>query len=299
MKYLAFLIQTYFLFSLFGEEIFISCDKTFYEKDIFYFSKGFTIKQEEKTLSSNKARLKYPHLFLEEDVCFFYTDSVLNSDFASIDLLTKNVEFTSHVQLQKKEVSFCCEKAIITEKKDIEIFDNIQVILSDTKIFSDKMNVSFAKEKIFLTGSLKGTFGNTTFSYNGLLEYDKEKKVMQTQKSPFYLTDNRFDLTAKKAEFFLVNNKLEKIYFSGPVEIVSEDTKALSDAIVFYPDKKTYVLKSHISPVLLWQDGCLLSANEIHIKQEKGKEPEIETKGIVHFSLSDKEKSRFKHLLKK
>lgn len=274
-----FLILIFFFSFLFTEEIDFFSEKIKYKNETFYFSKGLFFTSDDKKLSSINGSFSYPLLDLYEDVLLVQEDLTLCADKGMINLETKKADFSSD--------------------------QGVKIAFNQSEIVSEKIAILPDGKNTIITGNFSGVFfsqeeSKSYFSYEGKLVYIPDEKKLLAEENPFYLEDENIKLVAQKAQFFFKEkNGLEKIILSGPVEITSPNLKALSDQIIYLPEKKLYILKSlSKNNVLVMQKNGIMSAKEIHIK--KGlKQPEIEAKGIVHFFFSDKEKSYFKHLIEK
>ena len=273
------LVLIFFFSFLFTDEIDFFSEKINYKEETFYFSKGLLFTSDDKKLSSIKGTFSYPLLNLYEDVLLNQEELTLCADKGTVDLETKQANFSSD--------------------------QGVKIIFNRTEIVSEHIAIIPDGENTIIAGKFTGVFASTDtnktyFSFEGNLIYLPEEKVFLAEENPFYLEDENRKLVAKKAQFFIKEeNGLEKIVLSGPVEITSPDLKALSDQIIYLPEKKTYILKSlSKNNVLVMQENGIMSAKEIHIKKGLG-QPEVEAKGIVHFSFSEKEKSYFKHLIEK
>lgn len=293
-----------FSFSLFANTIDIYSEKTVYKDKVILFSEGFSLKEDEKTITAKNGHLKYPLLTLEDEVNCHIDTRTLSSDQGFFNLKTEIAEFTSNsfVTIKDNDLLLYCKKAIVTKEKNLELVDQAKIDFSNATISSDHISVFSLDNGILIRGIFEGEYSNSaiSFFYNGDMIYDKENKVLQTKDNPFFVSDQTYALQAAKAEFFLGDKGLEKINLSETVQIVSEKVKALCDSALVFPKEKRYLLKGKSNnPVLLWQEGALLSCKEVSITQDHDNSPEIETKGVVHLSVSDQEKKRFKQLLEK
>lgn len=298
MIFICFLLS----FSLFAETIDVYSEKTEYKNKVFFFTEGLSIKQENKFIKADKGHLEYPLLTLENKVICNLDSRLLSSSKGVFNLETESAEFSSDdfVTIQEEDITLNCLKAIITKDKKLELIGNAEIVFENTNILSDHIYISSLNDSIFIEGTFKGTYSSLQFCYEGELIYNKKTKLLRTHENPFYASDETYTLESSKAEFFLGDRELKKIHLSGPVEIQSDQVKALSSSAIVFPSEKKYILKGKKNaPILLWQEGTFLSVDEVFITQDQDNNPEIITRGIVQLSVSDKEKLRFKQLLQK